>query len=296
MRSIAIINQKGGVGKTTTAVNLAAALVRAGQRVLLIDMDPQGHATLHVGVEVGPEDETLYTVLTRGSTIAEAARFVDKKLAVVPATIDLVGAELELVETPDRETILSRALHPYSEHFDFVLIDCAPSLGLLSINALSAVTEVIIPLNPHFLALQGLGKLLETVSLVQSSLQPSLRVSGIVFCMCETATRLAQEVYGDVERFMAEAEPNSPWHGAKVFATRVRRNIKLAECPSFGKTIFEYAVASHGADDYRALALEVIGPQPAKLAKSKRVSDVLPAATSETTVLADATPAAPAGA
>src|SRR5262245_37739982 len=279
MRSIAIINQKGGVGKTTTAVNLSAALVRAGKRVLLLDMDPQGHATLHTGVEVGPEDRTMYDVLTRGAALAEAARFVDEKLAVVPAHIDLVAAEIELVEVERREQVLSRVLHPYSDHFDLLIIDYAPSLGLLSLNALAAVHEVIIPLQPHFLALQGLGKLLETVRLVRDSVQPSLRVSGIVFCMSESATKLAQEVYGDVERFIADAEPSQPWHGARVFSTRIRRNIKLAECPSFGKTIFQYAPASNGADDYRALAEEVLAlGQSPPLMRSRAAAEVLPAA------------------
>jgi chromosome partitioning protein len=277
MRSIAVINQKGGVGKTTTAVNLAAALVRTGKRVLLLDMDPQGHATLHAGVEVGPDDRTIYDVLTRGAALAEAARFVDEKLAVVPAHIDLVAAEIELIDTPERERILSRVLHPYSDYFDLLLVDCAPSLGLLSLNALAAVTEVIIPLQPHFLALQGLGKLLETVALVRDSVQPALRVSGVVFCMSESATKLAQEVYGDVERFIADADPSVPWHGAKVFSTRIRRNIKLAECPSFGKTIFQYAPASHGADDYRALAEEVLALAERPLVRARPAADVLPA-------------------
>lgn len=257
MRSIAVINQKGGVGKTTSSVNLAAALVRAGRRVLLIDLDPQGHATLHVGVEVGPEDKTIYDVLTRGAALAEAARYVDDKLAVVPSSIDLAAAELELAETQDRELTLARKLDAYREHYDVLIIDSPPSLGLLSVNALAAAREVIIPLQPHFLALQGLGRLLETVTLVRDSVQPGLRVTGVVLCMCESGTRLAQEVCSDVEAFLSQAEPAVPWYGARVFNTRIRRNIKLAECPSFGKTIFEYAPSSHGAEDYRALAEEI---------------------------------------
>lgn len=257
MRSIAVINQKGGVGKTTSSVNLAAALVRAGRRVLLIDLDPQGHATLHVGVEVGPDDKTIYDVLTRGAALAEAARYVDDKLAVVPSSIDLAAAELELAETQDRELTLARKLDAYREHYDVLIIDSPPSLGLLSVNALAAAREVIIPLQPHFLALQGLGRLLETVTLVRDSVQPGLRVTGVVLCMCESGTRLAQEVCSDVEAFLSQADPAVPWFGARVFSTRIRRNIKLAECPSFGKTIFEYAPSSHGAEDYRALAEEI---------------------------------------
>jgi len=257
MRSIAVINQKGGVGKTTTAVNLAAGLARAGQQVLLVDLDAQAHATMHVGVEVGPDDLSIYDVLIRGTPVADVARAAGEHLVVLPAHLDLVGAELELAEREARETVLARGWRAYQAGFDYGLVDCAPSLGLLTINALAAVEEVLIPLQPHFLALQGLGRLLETVSLVRARLNPPLRVLGVVLCMYETATRLAQEVRQDVVRFLASAEPSAPWYGAFVFQTVIRRNIKLAECPSFGQTVFDYAPGSHGAEDYLALAREV---------------------------------------
>lgn len=257
MRSIAILNQKGGVGKTTTAVNVAAGLAEAGQRVLLVDLDPQSHATMHVGIEPASEQGSVYDVLVRRVPLAGLAHGVSDRLVVIPAHLDLVGAEVELANQADRETVLMRALRPYQEGFDYCLIDCAPSLGLLTVNALATVQEVIIPLQPHFLALQGLGRLLQTVTLVRQSLNPELRVSGVVLCMYERGTRLAQEVREDVTQFVASASPEDPWYGACVFDTVIRRNIKLAECPSFGKTIFDYAATSHGAEDYRNLAAEI---------------------------------------
>lgn len=281
MRSIAFINQKGGVGKTTTAVNVAAGLVRLGQRVLLADLDPQAHASLHMGVELTDGQASIYDVLVRGASIYETIRLVDGQLAVIPAHVDLVAAELELAEREQRELALRSALGALREHYDYLLIDCAPSLGLLSVNALAAVDEVIIPLQPHFLALQGLGKLMQTVSLVRDHVQPKLRVSGVVLCMFERGTRLAQEVRGDVQRFLEAAGPHEPWHGARVFETCIRRNVKLAESPSFAQTIFQYAPDSHGAEDYLALSQEILGmvpdasvetadKQPGRKARAKR--------------------------
>ncbi len=257
MRSIAIINQKGGVGKTTTAVNASAALAGSGQQVLLLDLDPQCHTTLHVGIEPGSSEASIYDVLLRGVPLRDAVRRVAGNLAVVSSHIDLVGAEIELADQAERETVLAQALQAHQANHDFCLIDCAPSLGLLTVNALAAVEEVIIPLQPHFLALQGLGRLLETVTLVRQELNPALRITGIVLCMYERTTRLAQEVRDDVTRFLDGAASDTPWHGARVFATAIRRNIKLAECPSFGQTIFDYAPHSHGAEDYAALAREI---------------------------------------
>lgn len=262
MRPIAIVNQKGGVGKTTTAVNIAAALARAGQRVLLIDLDPQAHASLHLGVETADDEPSVYDVLVSGTSVLETLREIEERLFLIPASLDLVASELELAQRAGRETILRNAVTPLFGEIDYCIIDCAPSLGVLSINALATAREVIIPLQPHFLALQGLGKLLETVTLVRDRLNPQLRVSGILLSMFESGTRLAAEVTRDVEEFFAAATPDQPWHGAKVFDTRIRRNIKLAECPSFGQTIFTYAAASHGAEDYMALAQEIMAMTP----------------------------------
>ncbi len=257
MRSLAIINQKGGAGKTTTAVNVADALAREGRRVLLIDLDPQSHASLHLGVQVGAEEAGIYDVLIGGLAAADAMRTINGRLCLLPAGIDLVGAELELRERVAWERILRSALQPYREAFDFCLIDCPPSLGQLTISALVTADEVLIPLQPHFLALQGLGRLLETIQLVRQDLNPHLRVCGVAFCMFEKGTRLAQEVLEDVQRFLDSAEPDTPWHGARLFEAKVRRNVKLAECPSFGQTIFDYAPGSNGAEDYLALAREI---------------------------------------
>jgi chromosome partitioning protein len=264
MRSIAIINQKGGVGKTTTAVNLSAALAELGQRVCLIDFDPQAHASLHLGVSSGGTGTSIYDALIGAAAMADVCRQINANLWLVPSHIDLAAAEIELAGEVGREVILRDKLqalfHRPDEAFDYVIIDCPPSLGVLTLNALVAVEEVFLPLQPHFLALHGLSKLLETIEVVIRRLNRSLRLTGVVFCMFETSTRLAQEITGDVAEFLAAVEsPDCPWHGAQVFATRVRRNIRLAEAPSFGQTIFEYAPHSNGAADYRSLAEDVLG-------------------------------------
>lgn len=262
MRALAILNQKGGVGKTTTAVNVSAALARQGKRVMMIDLDPQAHATLNLGLELEDSDASVYDVLTGERSVMEALRYVTDNFMILPSHTNLVAADLELAERDQRETVLQRAVAPLISDVDYCVIDCAPSLGLLSINALTVANEVIIPLQPHFFALQGLGKLLETVMLVSSELNPQLRVSGVLFSIFETGTKLAQEVTGDVETFIAEADEDAPWRGATVFKTRIRRNIKLAECPSFGQTIFDYAASSNGAEDYANLADEIIAMKP----------------------------------
>jgi chromosome partitioning protein len=260
MRRIAVINQKGGVGKTTTAVNLAAALARQGERVCVLDLDPQAHATTHFGVEPDGDRPSVYDVLVRNRALADVRRDVGPNLSLVTSDINLAAAEVELAGVVGREVILREAMAHDAEAFDYVLVDCAPSLGVLTINALAASDEVFIPLQPHFFALHGLSKLLETTALVARRINPALRVSGVVVCLYDGATRLAQEVVRDLTAFLdASRSANTPWSAARVFASKVRRNIKLAECPSFGKTIFEYAPKSPGAEDYAALAREVSG-------------------------------------
>src|SRR5947199_7333112 len=194
MRRIAIINQKGGVGKTTTAVNLAAALAEAGQRVCVLDLDPQAHATTHLGIEPDGKSPSMYDVLVNTRPISEVRRKVAENLALVGSDINLAAAEVELAGVVGREVILRDALAQDAEPFDFLLMDCAPSLGVLTLNALAAATEVFIPLQPHFLALHGLGKLLETTALVARRINPVLKVTGIIVCLYEAATKLAQEV------------------------------------------------------------------------------------------------------
>jgi chromosome partitioning protein len=263
MRSIAILNQKGGVGKTTTAVNLSAALAATGQRVCLVDLDPQAHATLHLGLQPTADDRTIYDVLTGDAELADAWHSVGDNLWVVGSHIDLAAAEVELVGVVGREVILRDKLARVADQFDYVFIDCPPSLGILTLNALAAVDEVFLPLQPHFLALHGLSKLLQTIDLVARRLNDRLQLSGVVYCMYESSTRLAAEVTRDVDEFLAATRrPRTPWAQTRAFQTRIRRNIRLAEAPSFGQSIFHYAPGSNGAEDYEQLAREIAAIDP----------------------------------
>jgi chromosome partitioning protein len=263
MRRIAIINQKGGVGKTTTAVNLAAALATLGQRVCVIDLDPQAHATTHLGVEPDGKSPSMYDVLVNSRPLAEVRRKVAENLWIAASDINLAAAEVELAGVVGREVILRDLLLQDEGAFDFVFMDCGPSLGVLTLNALSAAGEVFIPLQPHFLALHGMGKLFETTALVAKRINPSLKVTGIILSLYEASTRLAQEVIDDLQDYLDKSRSTTaPWAKARIFQTRIRRNIKLAECPSFGRSIFAYAPACHGADDYAALAREILGESP----------------------------------
>lgn len=276
MRRIAIINQKGGVGKTTTAVNLAAALARSGSRCCVLDLDPQGHATTHLGVSPDGKAPSMYDVLVNNRPLADVRRPVADNLWLAGSDINLAAAEVELAGVVGREVILRDQLAPEDGQFDFVFMDCAPSLGVLTLNALAAATEVFIPLQPHFLALHGLGKLLETTALVARRINPGLKVTGIVVCLYDAATRLSQEVVKDLQAFLDGGRAGgSPWAGAQIFTTRIRRNVKLAECPSFGQPIFEYAPSCNGAEDYAALAREVRGEAP-RVISARVVVDDLP--------------------
>lgn len=263
------MNQKGGVGKTTTTANLGAALAAAGKRVCLIDVDPQAHLTINYGLEPAEERISLYDVLAEEKSFDEATHSVGENIWIVPSSIDLAGAEIELVSVIGREMLLKKAVDASTQKYDFVLLDCPPSLGILTINALSLAKEVIIPMQPQFLPLQGMAKLLETVQLVHKRMNPSLNVTGVVLTMFDSQAKLSNEVVAELTGFFeASAGKGSPWANASIFKTRIRRNIKLAECPSFGQTIFAYDASSNGAQDYQALANELIGenhevPKPA---------------------------------
>ncbi|WP_437188122.1 ParA family protein [Planctomicrobium sp. SH668] len=260
MRTIAVMNQKGGVGKTTSSVNLAAGLARQGRRVCLIDLDPQAHASLHLGVEVSSGVNSVYQVFAGAKSFDEITQMVSPNLWLAPAELDLAATELELVDAPGREFILRNSLQATnaSERFDYIIMDCPPSLGVLTINSLSCANEVFIPLQPHFFALQGLSKLFETTALVSRRLNRGLRVTGIMLCLYETGTRLAGDVTDDLMMFLNNSDPQAPWSSAKVFQSRIRRNIKLAEAPSHGQSIFEYAPNSSGAQDYFGMVQEII--------------------------------------
>ncbi|MGH3665867.1 MAG: ParA family protein, partial [Egibacteraceae bacterium] len=242
-------NQKGGVGKTTTAVSLAAALADLRARVLLVDLDPQGNATSGVGVRAGTGRPTVYDVLLGGTVMEDVVEPTSvRNLFVVPATIDLAGAEIELVSAFSREQKLRRALEPLREDFTVVLIDCPPSLGLLTVNALAAADGVIVPIQCEYYALEGLGALQRNVELIRGNLNPQMEIIGFVMTMLDGRTRLGQQVVDEVVAHF----------GDTVFASRIPRSVRLAEAPSYGQPIQAFDPASRGALAYRRLAREVL--------------------------------------
>ena len=246
------------MGKTTSVVNIAAALASMGQKVVVADLDPQSHLTIHLGMDpemIESGSYGSYKVLTGAAKFEDAILLVRPNLWVLPANINLVGAESELVSVVGRETILREAIEPIRGRFDYLIIDCAPSLGLLALNALAASDEILIPLQPHFLALQGFGKLLQTVELVNKRINPNLKVKWILLCMFDSRSSLPNEVKADIEQFIGNARGTAcAWAQAQILPYFIRRNIKLAEAPSYGQTIFEYEQNCHGAEDYRNVA------------------------------------------
>ena len=252
VRVIAVANQKGGVGKTTTAVNLSSCLALLEAKVLLIDVDPQGNSTSGLGIDKSTVKRCIYDCLVNDVPIEEVV--IDTKvenLKLLPATIQLAGAEVELVSVLARENMLKRALEKIKYRFDFVIMDCPPSLGLLTINALTAATSVLVPIQCEFYALEGLSQLMRTVGLVQKSLNPSLQLEGVVLTMFDARTNLSIQVVDEVKNHFRN----------KVYHTIIPRNIRLSEAPSHGKPIVQYDPKSRGAEVYMELAKEVLGDE-----------------------------------
>ncbi|GAA0502089.1 ParA family protein [Virgibacillus sp. MSP4-1] len=246
---ISIANQKGGVGKTTTSVNLSASLTEAGNKVLLVDTDPQGNATSGVGIDKADMDQCIYNVLIEDLDAQEVCVPTSvENLYSIPATIQLAGAEVELVPTISREVRLKKALDPIKDQFDYIIIDCPPSLGLLTINALTASDTVLIPVQCEYYALEGLSQLLNTVRLVQKQLNKSLMIEGVLLTMLDARTNLGIQVIEEVKKYFQD----------KVFQAIIPRNVRLGEAPSYGEPITTYDPKSRGAEVYNELAKEVM--------------------------------------
>lgn len=249
MKIVAIANQKGGVGKTTTAVNLSACLAEQGKRVLLVDADPQGNSTSGLGVNKESDEKSVYDVLINDVTVDEATKkTMIESLSLLPAHISLAGAEVELVNIMAREQVMKNALSATKEEYDYVFIDCPPSLGLLTLNALTAADTLLVPIQCEFYALEGLSHLMNTVKLVRKSLNPNLDVEGVVLTMFDSRTNLSMQVVEEVKRFFKN----------KVYDTIIPRSVRLGEAPSYGLPITRYAPSSAGAIAYSALAKEMI--------------------------------------
>ena len=271
MQRIAVINQKGGVGKTTTTVNLGAALARKGYKVLLLDMDPQANLTVHVDKRPDLESNTLTNLLVEDAPLQDLVQTTSvANLFVVPSDTSLAGVEQVLANRIGRETILREALEafPAANTFDFVLFDCPPSLGVLSANALVAADRVVIPMQAEYLSLQGMAKLLEVIQLVQKRLNPALQIACVLPCMVDARTNLSTEVLREIDTHF----------GPMLAKSRIRNNVKLAEAPSFGRTIFEHAPDSNGARDYEAFGTEFLLKIDAKPPLPQTAPNAAPAA------------------
>jgi chromosome partitioning protein len=261
---IAICNQKGGVGKTTTAVNLSAFFALAGKRTLLIDADPQGNASSGVGIDKNSLEHTIYHALVGKAKLEDILKPTDiGKLCIIPSNLNLIGAEVELVGAIGREYKLKNALPSVRDSFDVIIIDSPPSLGLLTVNALTASDSVLIPIQCEYYALEGLGQLTKTLNLVKQNLNPSLEIEGVLLTMADYRTRLTGEVIDEARNYFKE----------KVYNTVIPRNIKLTEAPSFGKPIALYDMASAGAQKYQQLAQEILGYKFLQHSETEEVTD-----------------------